>query len=78
MQVLETSTKVFIILEYLEGDLLEYIENEPLDEASARIIFIQIATAVEACHRATIVHRCACLLDATIGASVEWLQLNPA
>ena len=51
--------KVVFIMEYLEGgELLDYITNkEKLTENEAREFFIQIAEAMDHCHKQKIIHR---------------------
>ena len=58
-EVVETSTKVYIILQLAsKGDLLEYINNKPmLSEDEVRILFCQLAAAMAYCHKEQVVHR---------------------
>ncbi len=59
LQVLETPTQVFLIMEYASGgDLLHYLNKcTKLPEAEAKNIFAQLCTAVEYAHNKHIVHR---------------------
>lgn len=56
---METSTKVFLILQLAsKGDLLEYINSKPtLTENEVRILFCQLAAAMAFCHKEHVVHR---------------------
>ncbi|XP_068716922.1 testis-specific serine/threonine-protein kinase 1-like [Montipora capricornis] len=57
-EVVETSTKVYIVLQLAsQGDLLEFINNNPvLSEDQVRIMFCQLAAAMAYCHKEHIVH----------------------
>ena len=59
LQVIETKTRGYLILELVEGqELYEYIKNSGhIEEDEARQIFLQILSAVSYCHRHGIVHR---------------------
>lgn len=56
---METSTKVFIVLQLAsKGDLLEYINSQPtLSEHEVRKLFCQLAAAMTYCHKEHVVHR---------------------
>ena len=56
---METSTKVFIVLQLAsKGDLLEYINSNPiLNEDDVRVLFCQLAAAMAYCHKEQVVHR---------------------
>lgn len=56
---METSTKVFLILQLAsKGDLLEYINNRTmLSEDEVRMLFCQLAAAMAYCHKEQVVHR---------------------
>ncbi|XP_028418241.1 testis-specific serine/threonine-protein kinase 4-like [Dendronephthya gigantea] len=58
-EVIETQTKVFLIMEYVEkGDLLEYLNSsEELQEAEIRRLFQQLVLSVGYCHKEKVVHR---------------------
>lgn len=58
-EVVETSTKVYIILQLAsKGDLLEYINNKAtLSEDQVRILFCQLAAAMAYCHKEQVAHR---------------------
>ncbi|KAL9956243.1 hypothetical protein ACROYT_G037693 [Oculina patagonica] len=58
-EVVETSTKVFLILQLAsKGDLLEYINSRPLlSENEVRMLFCQLAAAMSYCHKEHVVHR---------------------
>ncbi|TYH42705.1 hypothetical protein ES332_D11G080400v1 [Gossypium tomentosum] len=58
-EVIETTTKIFIVTEYAEyGDLFDYIvQKRRLKEDEARKLFQQIISGVEYCHRCMVVHR---------------------
>lgn len=58
-EVVETSTKVYIILQLAsKGDLLEYINNQAkLSEDEVRILFCQLAGAMTYCHKEHVCHR---------------------
>ena len=57
--VWETSTELYLVLEYVEGgELFDYIcENGRLSTSEALGYFQQIITAVDYCHRFNIAHR---------------------
>jgi serine/threonine protein kinase len=59
LQVIETKTRGYLILELVEGqELYEYIKTSGhIEEDKARQIFIQILSAVGYCHGHGIVHR---------------------
>nr|XP_027226981.1 maternal embryonic leucine zipper kinase-like [Penaeus vannamei] len=58
-QVLETETKIFMVLEYCPGgELFDYIvERDRLEEEEARLFFRQIASAVAYIHTMGYAHR---------------------
>lgn len=58
-EVVETSTKVYLILQLAsKGDLLEYINSRPLlSEDEVRMLFCQLAAAMAYCHKEHVVHR---------------------
>ncbi|XP_037805207.1 maternal embryonic leucine zipper kinase-like [Penaeus monodon] len=58
-QVLETETKIFMVLEYCPGgELFDYIvERDRLEEDEARLFFRQIASAVAYIHSMGYAHR---------------------
>ncbi|MBA0652510.1 hypothetical protein Goklo_019767 [Gossypium klotzschianum] len=58
-EVIETTTKIFIVTEYAaSGDLFDYIvQKRRLKEDEARKLFQQIISGVEYCHRCMVVHR---------------------
>ncbi|XP_064457770.1 maternal embryonic leucine zipper kinase-like [Ornithodoros turicata] len=58
-QVIETDTRIFLVLEYCPGgELFDYIvERERLDEAEARQFFCQIVAAVAYIHYRGYAHR---------------------
>lgn len=58
-EVVETSTKVFLILQLAtKGDLLEYINSRSmLSEDEVRMLFCQLAAAMTYCHKEHVVHR---------------------
>ncbi|XP_067044309.1 uncharacterized protein [Acropora muricata] len=58
-EVVETSTKVYIVLQLAsQGDLLEFINSHPmLTEDQVRILFCQLAAAMTYCHKEHVVHR---------------------
>ncbi|KAK7070424.1 hypothetical protein SK128_005319, partial [Halocaridina rubra] len=58
-QVLETDSKIFMILEYCPGgELFDYIvEKDRLEEDEARLFFRQIASAVAYVHKMGYAHR---------------------
>ncbi|XP_062106593.1 SNF1-related protein kinase catalytic subunit alpha KIN10-like [Humulus lupulus] len=58
-EVIETSTDIFLVLEYAEsGELFDYIVyKNRLNENEARSLFQQIISGVEYCHRNMVVHR---------------------
>ena len=59
IEVVETSTKVFLVLELAsKGDLLEYINTRVmLSEDEVRMLFFQLAAAMTYCHKEHVVHR---------------------
>lgn len=58
-EVVETTTKVYIVLQLAsKGDLLEYVNNNPtLSEDEVRMLFCQLAAAMAYCHKEQVVHR---------------------
>ncbi|KAK8380675.1 hypothetical protein O3P69_007948 [Scylla paramamosain] len=58
-QVVETDTKIFMVLEYCPGgELFDYIvERDRLEEEEARVFFRQIASAVAYVHNMGYAHR---------------------
>lgn len=55
----ETPREIFIVMEKLEGDMLEMILNHPdgkLDEGTAKFLIYQIVTALRYLHKRSIVH----------------------
>ncbi|KAK9893270.1 Pkinase-domain-containing protein [Cystobasidium minutum MCA 4210] len=56
--VLQTPEYIVMVIEYLEGELFDYIvKRGRMPEAEARRFFQQIICAVEYCHQFKIVHR---------------------
>ena len=57
--MLETQTKVFLIMEFVEkGDLLEYLNSSAeLSEDEIRTLFQQLVLSMAYCHREKVVHR---------------------
>lgn len=58
-QVIDTQSKLYLILELAEGDLYDYIlkyENG-LPETDALNYFAQIVCAISYCHKLHVVHR---------------------
>lgn len=55
---MKTQEMVFI-MEYLEGgELFEYVsQRERLSEEEARVFFIQLAEAMNYCHKEKLIHR---------------------
>ena len=57
-EVIETENECYIVMEYLESDLLTYIQdNDKLDEHQAATIILQILKAVQYLHELGICHR---------------------
>ncbi|RCH77764.1 hypothetical protein CU098_004956, partial [Rhizopus stolonifer] len=58
-QVLQDSSYVYFVMEYLEGgELFHYLAKRGrLDESEARLLFIQLITALNWCHAHHISHR---------------------
>ncbi|GMI67032.1 SNF1 kinase homolog 10, SNF1-RELATED PROTEIN KINASE 1.1 [Hibiscus trionum] len=58
-EVIETTTDIFMVMEYVEsGELYDYMDGKRrLEEDEARLIFQQIVSGVEYCHRNMMVHR---------------------
>lgn len=58
-EVIDTQTKLYLILELGDGDMYDYImrHNEGLDETLAKKYFGQIVEAILYCHRLHVVHR---------------------
>ncbi|XP_021943903.1 SNF-related serine/threonine-protein kinase [Folsomia candida] len=56
-EVIDTSSKLFLILELGRGDLYDLIQRGELSEPTARRYFIQIFQAVSYCHKLHVVHR---------------------
>ena len=58
-EVIETSQKVYIVMEFIKGgDLLEKITTEgPMAEEQAKKVFAEIIKAVGFCHEQNIAHR---------------------
>lgn len=59
LQVIETKTRGYIIMELVEGqELYQYIKKSGhIEEDEAQKLFIQILSAVSYCHRRGIIHR---------------------
>ena len=57
--MIETQTKVYLIMEYVEkGDLLEYLNSsEDLTADEIRRLFQQLVLSVGYCHKEKVVHR---------------------
>ncbi|XP_005093283.1 SNF-related serine/threonine-protein kinase isoform X4 [Aplysia californica] len=58
-EVIDTQTKLYLILELGDGDMYDYImkHDDGLDEAVAKKYFQQIVEAITYCHRLHVVHR---------------------
>lgn len=58
-EVIDTQTKLYLILELGDGDMYDYImkHDKGLDEALATKYFRQIVEAILYCHRLHVVHR---------------------
>ncbi|CAG5125481.1 unnamed protein product [Candidula unifasciata] len=58
-EVIDTQTKLYLILELGDGDMYDYImkHDKGLDETLARKYFRQIVEAILYCHRLHVVHR---------------------
>ena len=57
-QIIENAENYYIIMEYCEKDLFDYIvENDHLSEKEASIFFYQLINGVEYIHKTGIVHR---------------------
>ncbi|CAG5117488.1 unnamed protein product [Candidula unifasciata] len=58
-EVIDTQTKLYLILELGDGDMYDYImkHNDGLDEVLAKKYFRQIVEAILYCHRLHVVHR---------------------
>ena len=58
-EVIETQTKVYLIMEYVEkGDLLEYLNSsDGLSEDEIRTLFQQLVLGVAYCHKEKVAHR---------------------
>ena len=59
VEVLETSTKLHLVLEYMEGgEVYEYVDRMgPMNEAYAKLIVGQVASALGYCHANGVSHR---------------------
>lgn len=57
LETIETPDYSFIVLEYCQVDLFDSIMNNTFNEHESKQIFIQLATAVAACHSRGIYHR---------------------
>ncbi|GAA6035350.1 hypothetical protein JCM8097_008827 [Rhodosporidiobolus ruineniae] len=56
--VISTNTDIIMVIEYLSGELFDYIvKRGKMPEAEARRFFQQIISALEYCHSHNIVHR---------------------
>eukprot|EP00768_Dysnectes_brevis_P001086 gnl/Dysnectes_brevis/1259_a1408_1413.p1 GENE.gnl/Dysnectes_brevis/1259_a1408_1413~~gnl/Dysnectes_brevis/1259_a1408_1413.p1 ORF type:complete len:829 (-),score=278.96 gnl/Dysnectes_brevis/1259_a1408_1413:160-2646(-) len=57
-EVLASKSKIYIVMEYVSGgDILQRIVNKPFSEEEARVIFIQLISALGYCHSLGIAHR---------------------
>lgn len=59
LQAIETTHRVYIIMEYAEnGSLLDIIRHDAyIDETRSRKWFIQLVSAIQYCHDRNVVHR---------------------
>lgn len=57
-EVIHTTTDIVMVIEYAPNELFNHIKNKGrLSEEESRILFQQLVSAVEYCHRHAIVHR---------------------
>ena len=59
-EVIDTTTKLFLILELGDYDMYEYVQQQHgrgLAEAEAQRYFAQIVDAIDYCHQLHVVHR---------------------
>lgn len=57
-EVIETENDIYLVMEYMEGELFDYIvDRGRLEEGEARKFFQQIIGGVEYCHKHMVVHR---------------------
>lgn len=58
-QVLETDTKIFMVMEYAEkGEVFDHISQaHAFTEKDARELFWQVVCAINYCHKSSVVHR---------------------
>ena len=57
-EVFATSSKIFLVIEYLEGgELLDYLNKNSLSEDEARYFFKQLVEGLLFCHKNGVCHR---------------------
>ena len=57
-EVFATSSKIFLVIEYVEGgELLKYLNENTLQEDEARYFFKQLVEGLQFCHTNGVCHR---------------------
>ncbi|KAJ3271896.1 hypothetical protein HDV01_006110 [Terramyces sp. JEL0728] len=57
LEVIETHHYRYMVLEYCDRDLFDYILNEKMDESTVKKLFLQLTGAVAHCHEKGVFHR---------------------
>lgn len=59
MEAFRRKTKLYLVFEYVEKNLLEVLEDQPqgLDQETVRIYILQLVQAIHWCHSNSVIHR---------------------